>query len=293
MKTYVVSHDVLEATPGRAFRFLWAAAQSTDIRSVLEAHGYTNEVHERGWQLLESVSRRKPKQGASNDVVVRAAVTELDAWDERGFRICHAALGHLHPEQEAFLFEGLEPAAGPEAVLSVSMFLDRLDALEGAPEREATREADHAALETLERRGITRAERTRLRELVRTVRTAVPTKGAGDFTGHEQHKSNLFALHAWFEDWSEMARVLIRRRDLLVLLGLAKRKRSSKKGDETPPVVPPPVVPPPVVPPPVVPPPAGTPPVGAHPAGTPGGATPPPVATAPDNGKSPAALGGA
>jgi hypothetical protein len=274
MKSYV-SHDVLEATPGRMFRFLRAVAQRSEIRSALEAHGYTPEVHERGWRLLDNVSRGRPKPSVSNDVVVRDSIAELDGWDERGFRICRAALAHLHPEQEAFVFESLEPAAGPEAVLTVSTLLDRLDALEGAPEREATREADHAALETLEQRGITRAERRRLRELVRVARTAVPTQGVNGAPNQEQYKSDLLALYAWLVDWSEMARVLIRRRDLLVLLGLARRKRPAKKGGaEPPPAGTPPVGAPPVL---------GAPPAGSPPAAPPVGAPPavPPVVTPP------------
>ncbi|HEU4408252.1 MAG TPA: hypothetical protein VFS43_23520 [Polyangiaceae bacterium] len=270
-----VSYEVLEAAPVRTFRFLRAVAQRTEIRSVLEAHGYTPEVHDHGWQLLDKVSKGRPsKPVASNDAVVRKAIAELDAWDERGFRIGHAALAHLHPEQDAFVFEGLEPAAGPEAVLTVSTLLDRLDALESAPEREGTREADHAALETLEKRGITRAERRRLRELVRVARTAVSTQGVGDSPSQEQHKSDLIALHAWFEDWSEMARALIRRRDLLVLLGLARRKRAPKQGGaEAPPATPPAGAPP------VVSPPAGAPPVGSPPAGAPPVVAQPPAGT--------------
>ncbi|HEU4533985.1 MAG TPA: hypothetical protein VFS00_07705 [Polyangiaceae bacterium] len=265
-----ISQDVLEEVPFRSFRFLHAVAQRSEVRAVLEAHGYSPEVHEQGWRLLDKVSRLRGKAPVSNDAIVRNAVSELDSWDERGFRIGRAALEHLHPEQAAFVFEDLEPAAGPEAVLSVATFLGRLDALEGAPEREGTREADHAALATLERRGITRAERARLRGLVTVARTAVPTTGAGDAERREQRRADLIALRAWFEDWSEMARALIRRRDLLVVLGLAKRKRPAKKGGAEPP-----------------PPDAGTPP----PAPPGGGASPPPPAL-PGGGASPPALPG-
>lgn len=36
----------------------------------------------------------------------------------------------------------------------------------------------------------------------------------------------LRALRAWFDDWSETARTVVARRDYLIRLGLAKRKKS-------------------------------------------------------------------
>jgi hypothetical protein len=44
-------------------------------------------------------------------------------------------LGRLYPDQDAFVFAGLEPSTGPGAVLSVATLLDRLDALESSPAR--------------------------------------------------------------------------------------------------------------------------------------------------------------
>jgi len=79
------------------------------------------------------------------DAAARAAITEIDAWDEPGFRRVGAALGRLHPEQHAFVFDGLTAARGQGSLVSVTTLLDRLDALDSAPDREATREVDHAA----------------------------------------------------------------------------------------------------------------------------------------------------
>ncbi len=44
------------------------------------------------------------------------------------------------------------------------------------------------------------------------------------------HSEAMMALRHWYEEWSEIARASISRRDYLILLGLAKRK-SSKKGE--------------------------------------------------------------
>lgn len=60
-------------------------------------------------------------------------------------------------------------------------------------------------------------------------------------------------LAAWLADWTETARTIISRRDHLILLGLSKRKRSSKAAAEpeqptvvapTPAPAPVPVIPP-------------------------------------------------
>ncbi len=38
---------------------------------------------------------------------------------------------------------------------------------------------------------------------------------------------------AWFDDWSEQALTVIKRRDHLILLGLAKRKKKAKAEEPT------------------------------------------------------------
>lgn len=41
-----------------------------------------------------------------------------------------------------------------------------------------------------------------------------------------QHQEALVALRHWFEEWSEIARVALTRRNHLISVGLAKRKAS-------------------------------------------------------------------
>lgn len=214
------SRQALEEVPARALKFLSAVARITGIRAQLGPQGYDDAEHRRGWELLHEVSSFQPDATISHDAVVREAVATLDGWDEKGFRIAGAALKHRHPEQHAFVFANLEAAQGEAAVLSVSRFLERLDALESSPDRAGTHEADVAALETLARRGIHAAERTRLRQLVEAAQTVLPPPEE-DLDRQE----SLMELHAWLEEWTEMARVSIRRRDHLIALGLVKRRK--------------------------------------------------------------------
>lgn len=226
-------------TPDRALPFLRAIATRVEIRAAMLAAGYTEEEQAHGWKLLlEAAGYVATPLPQIDDQKARAAITELDAWDEPGFRRIHAALSRLHPEQDAFVFAGLEPAQGIGAIVTVATLLDRLDALESSPDRAATREADKAALATLAQRGIDRTIRERLAELVLIAQSArapevpepAPTTAARD--------AALLELRAWYRDWSETARAVIRRRDLLVLMGLARRRSPKQKDAPVPAPVP-------------------------------------------------------
>jgi hypothetical protein len=231
-KSQTPSRQVLEETPSRALAFLRAVGTSAPIRAALAKAGYTEEEHALGWSLLHKVSgysATMPK--ATEDTSARDAIAELDALDEGLFRRVRAALRRLHPEQEAYVFgDELGPAQGAASVISVSTLLQRLDGLKSAPERKKTRKQDQAALDTLAARGITAEERERLRALVEAAQRAVAVSdeetGSNDAGEREQ---GLLALRSWYLDWSDTARSVITRRDYLIRLGLAQRKKAAKK----------------------------------------------------------------
>ncbi len=225
-----------EEVPGRAFQFLRGAATNKDIRAKLASAGYTAEDHKEGSQLLVKVSNASWMGVQENDEdSPNRALEELDQWEEPGFRRVRAALGRLHPEQHAFVFNQLEPVHGKGAVVTVTVLLDRLDALESSPERAATRAADQAALDTLTKRGIDPAERARLRSLTE-LGLSSPDEAASlpDPTISVEQEKAMEALAAWFGDWSNTARAIIQRRDHLIRLGLLKRRRvNGKEVEET------------------------------------------------------------
>ncbi|XXT22338.1 hypothetical protein WME94_12330 [Sorangium sp. So ce429] len=211
-----------------------AARKAT--RRVRE-RGYTDEDHREGWDLLHRASgfgTGEPDE--VEDAEVGKAIAELDAWDEPHFRLIRAALQRRHPAQEKFVFDNLTAQVGPAAVVSVKTLLDRLDALEKSP----ARKDDHAALETLAKRGITREERSRLRQLVDIASGAGTAAEEDDeepigdaatvraVVDSREHVEALRALHAWYREWAETARAIVKRRDFLVRLGLAHRKVKAK-----------------------------------------------------------------
>lgn len=61
----------------------------------------------------------------------------------------------------------------------------------------------------------------------------VPVVPAQESAKDRPKRQDLENLRAWFVEWSETARAAIGRRDYLIRLGLAKRKKPSKAGAPT------------------------------------------------------------
>lgn len=234
-----VTRQTLEQTPGRSLVFLRGVGTSASIRAALARRGYTRVEHERGWALLLASSGQFEDPGAEDvdDLAVQQAIADVDAWDEDGLRIVNASLRGRHPAQHAFVMRGLKASTGIAAVLGVATLLDRLDALESAPEREITRKGDHAALATLAARGIGKAERARLRAKVKLAQSFAGTRGPAEQAAYEQRvRQALVEQRRWFEEWADVARAVIKRRDQLIRLGLASRR--PRQGDGAPVEVP-------------------------------------------------------
>ena len=233
----------LTSAAGRPLRGLpmALAAERLYVGRTADRHArlpvsYTKAEHEAGWELLHRVSGFKkplPVVSASKGHV-REAMVRLDGLDEGTLERVEAPLKRLHPEQHAFVCDGLAAAQGAGSVLTMKLLCDRLDALEGAPEREATRAADHAALATLEARGITKPFRAEVRGLVEiasSLSDSPPPPPAPSFPNAQQLEE-LNALRKWYVDWSQTARAVIVRRDWLIRLGLAKRKKSARRDEQ-------------------------------------------------------------
>ncbi len=227
------SETILEETPARALKFLGALSTNVAIRLQMATEGhYADEVHEDGYtRLLTAMGYYRPSPlPLPDNKAVLAAVVELDAWDEPNFRMIRAALEYRHPEQCELLFHELQADKRAAAVVGVARLLDRLDVLESGSDREDSREADHAALATLATRGYGPEERVRLRDLVRTAKALKPAPVKPVPPGKDvERRQALLDLWIWYHEWSEVARAVIKRRDYLIQLGLAKRKRSKDK----------------------------------------------------------------
>ncbi len=223
-----VSNEVLQRTPERVLPFLRAIGTNAAIRNAMGAAGYTEADHEEGWKLLLGVAGFAPgaQPVSMHDASARSAIAELDAWDESGFRRIRAALDRFHPEASRELFEGVTASTGAGAVVAITTVLDRLDAFESGSE------AHKAAVATLDKRGIGKNVRQQLRDLIAIAKKAeLPATLPQPATESVEQSEKLGALYAWYRDWSETARAVVRRRDHLQQLGLAQRKRSKRSED--------------------------------------------------------------
>jgi len=231
MANELPSDTVLDETPARALKFLGAAGYNTTIFAILSKRGYTAATHEQGWQLLLAASgyRKLPTTGAQTPAG-REALEALDAWDEPNFRVARAALEGEFPAQADYVFADLSPQIGTGAIVSVTTFLDRRDAL--AKGRDGTAKEDKAAVKKLSERGITDEVCANLRKLLgdAVAAPAAPKEPAAPAPDADPAaaKNAKVELYRWYSEWNAIAHADIKRRDYLLQLGLATRKTKKK-----------------------------------------------------------------
>lgn len=230
-----LTRETLNGTVARAVTLLKAIGTSELIRAAMVEFGYDNEEHERGWTLVHRASGYKPGTipPPSPPSAVGDAISHIDAADESTLRLVRASLKHRFPTQADFVLKGLTPSKGAKAVVTMRQLLDRLDALETGKGREGTRKDDQAALALLAKRGVSAEFRKGMRAKVQAAETfgEVVVPRATATSREEEHVTDLVELRAWFEEWSEIGRIAIKRKDLLIRMGLAQRKAKAAKGD--------------------------------------------------------------
>ncbi len=229
-----VTRKTLESTVERALALLRGIAGEKRIREVMHNHGYSDVHQQEGWRRLGLAAGFHQPLGSQddNDTAVRNAINEIDGLDEQIFRIASATVTRRFPEQADKLLGGIGPGRGAAAVLNLEILLDRLDAFE----QPASSASDKAAVALLGQRGLSTAERARLRLLINTAKKSNPVDSnpTASEERDKQYVANLQSLREWYEEWSEIARALFSRRDYLIRLGLGTARRSSAAEEETP-----------------------------------------------------------
>jgi len=232
-----VSLDTLEDTPGRALDFLRAAGTNLAIFTSLCGRGYSALVHREGWTKLSASSSIGIVADDSEIAPeVAAAVAKVDEQDEVFIRIIRATWKRRFPEQASFVLRDMQPATRMEAVLNMSTILDGLTALESSPDRASTRDQDGQALALLAKRGLgaeLRAEIAGWVEKAKSVPQSTPMSPEDLAQADEAYVRALGDLRAWYEEWSEIAKVVIKRRDRLMQLGLAHARQREVAEPET------------------------------------------------------------
>lgn len=247
MSIYRIENVVLKARPRRrhdaiqskATVFLNGIGNNPEIRAALATRGYTDEDHLEGWSHVMKLGAHRAL--TAKDDSPATALSSIVDWLDPTLKCTKAALQHLFPEQAVFVLEGLGATSGPEALVTATTLLDRLDALGDSPERKATRKADHEALKLLEKRNVDPKQRAQVRKLLELALAPASVSDGAAKSGDERTRE-LDALRGWYDDWSLTAHAVIQRRDLLIRIGLAKRIRRKPIDATVTVTAPPPVV---------------------------------------------------
>ena len=218
-----VTLETLEQTVRRAMDMLIALGTSPGPFGLMYKRGYTEQEHDRGWVLVHKLVGH-PAVEPRRKTEAAMAVTELDNWDEEGLRMARAALIRF-PEVAERLLAGLVPVEGNGAVENVAILLDRLRA-------EETTEEGPAALARLATAGLSPEDRKHLAGLVKLAKSAAEVPEPA-FRDTPEYVELLLDLRDWYLEWSEVARITIKRRDYLIRMGLAER-RSTDPVDPAP-----------------------------------------------------------
>ena len=238
--TKVYSRVMIERMTRRARKLIHTLSRKPKIRRIAKQAGYTEEEHQLGWALwlyLMGYQQAVASPTTTTNPDYDAAVAKLNQWDGPHFERSRAALQRLHPSQNEFIFNNLRAGNGADSVGAVNTYVDRVVTLRDGtdPDREATRDEDRAAVETLAARNIFNAEvEAYLRELLATATqgeaAAVEPEPVPDDDDEYQAKAAEF--DAWLTDWRRTLRNTITRRDYLIQLGLASRRKGKDEEEE-------------------------------------------------------------
>jgi hypothetical protein len=224
-RTTTVSRETLDGTPDRVFQLLRSICTNQAIMSRMMTYGFSKKDAREAWELLGAVTgvTADVVRSSDNATEARAAIAELDAADETLFRVLNATLRRHVPVFADKILNGLSAGQGDAVVLAVDQLLDRLDAAFQKPDADAK-----LAQSLLEQRGYGAGERARLRALVEKAQS-VPEVAppAARERAERELLEKLRALRVWYEEWSEIARVALVRRDYLIRAGLASRRSSA------------------------------------------------------------------
>src|SRR5690606_13603021 len=129
----------LEERSERLVRFLMGL-RDPEVAAAMREHGFTEEDRREGYRLLEAHTA-----DTLPDVPVRREryqdpLKRLDAFENHWFPIVDASLRNRFPAAHEWTFHDLGQTSGTKVVVSVRLFLDRIETLPEA-KVEGAREA--------------------------------------------------------------------------------------------------------------------------------------------------------
>ncbi len=208
----------------RALRMLRTLGTSAAIRSQMAAHGYTQAEHEEGWNLCIALGGYHPEEAPtqSNEAAIRSAIAAVTEFAHRDLPRLASGVKRFFPDHYGALFGGLTMTTDSNALVEASIFMERYEPMIG----KSAKKTDHAVVALLAHRGFGKEAVTKLRaDLVAaaTEPEAIVVSNKSERTA--QRDALLQKLQVWFDDWSLTARMIFRRKDQLIRLGIGHRAR--------------------------------------------------------------------
>jgi hypothetical protein len=216
----------LSAKQSRVLQLLVGLSRNARARRALIAHGLTEAEYEEGWRLLRASATPifdVAQLPAPN--LDPGKLSALDAWENKWFPVIRATLGRRAPAVAGFVFHELSQAEGPAVILTVSTFLDRIQALEDGTQGTATLEGRDVALQAIVARGLDAAARAEARSLLQAL-GQLDTSEPPAPIDTEQAEA---ALWSWYLEWSQVSQSVIADRKALRALGFL---RAARLGDD-------------------------------------------------------------
>jgi len=225
----------------RGGKFFKSVAGNPVVRGTLRARGLNDDELDRGWALyadLNGFGKQGQAQSATKETVAAQAINTVDAWDAPAYSAAHAVLDGRYPAVANFLFENLSATTGVAAVAGVQRFLDRLDLLRDGKATGVDPESGRAAVELLAIRKIVDATKeVELRQLIEAARLGARPEEVVEAPEMNPRRQEVAEAYIrWLNEWREVARISISRRDYRISLGLAQRRQANDEGDEQEPV---------------------------------------------------------
>jgi hypothetical protein len=206
----------------RVFEFL-IGLRDDRVLVALGARGFGEEQHARGWELLTALGLTRV--AALPAPKTNQAELALTAWRYEWLRIARASLEQDFPTVHEQLFGGLYKRRS-ETLGIVLAFLARFDKLQRASDA-----TSRAALAKLRTRGLTSERIDEVRQFIEAMRRPAepaPERGNAAKRRAATHKAET-ALWAYYVEWSQIARAVIKDERLLKLLGY----RGAQTNDES------------------------------------------------------------
>jgi hypothetical protein len=194
-----------------------------EVATKLSAHGFSEETLSEGRELLNGalLAQPAPAEGVSPELI-----RTFDAFENTWFPIAKHALRRHHPEIAKAFFANIERADGVATTATVSMFVERVEALEAGAFGEGSADARALLLE----RGVTVAVVGEAKVML-----AELGKIPGRFEdGSAEQTAATDAMWHWYLEWSGIARVVVKKRHLLRKLGFRRNHAEEPESAETP-----------------------------------------------------------